>query len=647
MRKRVLILLCIAALLLGTFAGCGETVQQVPDNAKSVNLVNKIGLASVGEKYNLSKIIIEQRNVEYTATASYVDPDTGKTVDLEVTELCFVPDKKADILVKITGTSDKETYYSEITIPMEEHQQTEELIQTDALDALLASDGAAGEADEGVIKTVVFDSQYIKNDASVTALQVDFHNPEAADEGTFLVNLSNCALTPYYSARVWENAAVSFWAYNPMEKDIQFKLSSFNEYTAENLFWNSDNNTQVQTAKAGEWTLIQFSLYQMGIENVLFTDGTGIHTSQLKLLARYAGDGECTVYVDGLDVLPADAVEGLETGFVDIPAPEGNFVDLLEVYEISTNNDQASLSVSDNSNGGENSVCFGASEPVGWPSFRVDFGQELDLSGFDYLKFDMYAEKCYPWASVSVIYIDENGEEQRATKGFDTYREQWRTIYLNLDYLTDADLTRAVGLGFSINVSDNMVKDEFNCVYFDNVCLYERPNAQPDLPAAVQEDDDLISGSMTFANTLPGINGVCKVSQDEAGEAKSNSHLVFWTNTASGYPCVSATFMFDEEQDWSKNKIFSFDSHMDGAHYLLMFTLYTLDEFGNEQQLTMRTDTVLTHWMTNSAPLNWFKAEDGSTPDLSRVIGMSVAVDLAVNVTKEVGHIFLDNVYIY
>ena len=61
----------------------------------------------------------------------------------------------------------------------------------------------------------------------------------------------------------------------------------------------------------------------------------------------------------------------------------------------------------------------------------------------------------------------------------------------------------------------------------------------------------------------------------------------------------------------------------------------------------MRTDTVLTHWMTNSAPLNWFKAEDGSTPDLSRVIGMSVAVDLAVNVTKEVGHIFLDNVYIY
>ena len=32
--------------------------------------------------------------------------------------------------------------------------------------------------------------------------------------------------------------------------------------------------------------------------------------------------------------------------------------------------------------------------------------------GFDYLKFDVYAENAYPWVSVAVRYLDEEGQEQ-------------------------------------------------------------------------------------------------------------------------------------------------------------------------------------------------------------------------------------------
>ncbi len=646
-KTKLIAVLCVLAVLLSVFSGCGDSQGKVPENAKKVQVLNKIAAAEVGEKYNLSKIIIEQKNVEYSASASYVDPASGKTVALDVTELSFVPEAAADILVKIFGKSDTDTYYTEVTVPMGEIKQVEENTLSDIMDSLLATDGAAGQAAEGVVKTVISDNQYIKGENSTSSLMVKFQNPTKSSEGAQLLTLSHYSLMAYYSARVWDNAAVTFWVYNPMEQDVQLKLTSYNEYNERTLLWDSEQNTQVQLAKAGEWTYVSFSLYKMGIDNVLFTDDSGIHKSRLTVDARCEGTEECTVYIDGLDVVLADTVEGLETGYEPPPLPEGDFSDLFATCQVVTSNEEASLSISDKGNGSEDSVCFGASEPLGSPSFRVNFPQETDISGFDYLKFDMYAEKCYPWASVSVIYIDENGEEQRSGKGFDTYREQWRTLYMNLDYVKDADLTRVVGFGFSINVSTNMVEDAFNCVYFDNLSLFTYPNAQPELPAPLVEDYDLISGPMCPANTIPGINGVCKVAEDEEGTQKSNSQLLFWTNTASGYPNVTTTFMFDEEQDWSKSQIFSFDSHMYGAHYLLMFTLITLDENDNIQYLKMRTDTVLTHWMTNSMPMNWFTAEDGSEADFSRVIGMTIGVDLAVNVTREIGHIFLDNVYVY
>ena len=104
--------------------------------------------------------------------------------------------------------------------------------------------------------------------------------------------------------------------------------------------------------------------------------------------------------------------------------------------------------------------------------------------------------------------------------------------------------------------------------------------------------------------------------------------------------------MFDEEQDWSDYSVFSYDTHQSNAHYWMCFTIHTLTEDGVRKDVKMYNDTVLTHWMTNSAPFAWFKNEDGSKPDLSRVIGLSISVDMAVNVTDEVGYIFFDNIYV-
>ena len=105
--------------------------------------------------------------------------------------------------------------------------------------------------------------------------------------------------------------------------------------------------------------------------------------------------------------------------------------------------------------------------------------------------------------------------------------------------------------------------------------------------------------------------------------------------------------MFEKEQDWSSCSALSFDSHQYNGHYWMGFTLITLDEEGNVKTYFWRHDTVLTHWMTNTAPFEWFKDDEGNsaTPeDLKRVIGMKISVDLAVNVTSEVAHIFFDNV---
>lgn len=646
MYRRVVVLLCVMTLLFtGFFSGCGganNIDQPLPSsgqNSLKIHVNEEIPGAYVNTAYDVTSLITEEDGVKYTYKATYVDPENGTTKKLTVKSGKLTPKVEAEIQLVITAQKGKETAQATIMIPMG--------IVADAIDTLLASDGVSGAA-ASVVKTVNQDKQYIYGDNSTSSLSVSFTNPASETNGTELLDLSHYALTAYYSDRIWNNAAVIFRVYNPMDQDIDFKLTSYDPKKITTYFWDSEANTQIQTAKAGQWTQIVFSLYKMGIEQVLFSAPDGLREDSLKVLARYQGSGECKLYIDDVDVIPAQTVEGLDTGYVVSKLPNGDFNDLLKTCKVYTNEHTGQLSASTKGNGSKDSYCFGSDIACGYPTFYIDFPQVTDISGFDYLKFDVFAENAYPHVTAAIRYIDENGDIQKHGTSYDYRRDEWRTLYVNLDYLQYADLTKAVGICFSVHMDSRFVEGQYNAVYFDNVCLYQHPQDQPDLPAATVEDHDLISGSFYASNTKPGTSGVCKVSADETGLSKSNSTLLFWTNNACGYPNVVATFMFKEEQDWSNKQMLSFETHQHHAHYWMGITLIALDEDGNEVTYFYRHDTVLTNWQINNFPFSWFHFRDldGETAkpeNLKRVVGMKISVDLAVNITSEVGYIFFDN----
>lgn len=647
--KRSIAFLCALVILCSAFfTGCGTP--NTPGNAvqpeqggtipeSSVPVVENIPLAYVGSDYDLTSVVLVEEGVEYSFTASYVDPENGETTELKVRRGKIKPKAETDIQIVATATKDGESDTFEFTVPV--------YISSDAVDRLLASEGAAGEASVGVNKVVTKDSAYIKNENSTSSLEVVFTNPEAANDGAVLLTLSHYSMQAYYSAKVWNNAAVTFWVYNPMPQDVQFKIASYNPANFKTLLWDTAENNQIQTAKAGQWTQINFSLYDMDIKQMLFNAPDGLREDNLRVLARYAGSEECKIYIDCVDVVHVDSL-GLATGYIEAEPPTGDFSDLLSNCKVYTLDPIAELSKTTEGNGTNTAYQFGADKKAGYPTFYIDFPEVTDISGFDYLKFDVYADKCYPYVTAAVRYIDENGEEQKHGTSYDFYREQWRTIYVNLDYLKYADLTKAVGLCFSIHIDSHFVENSFNCVRFDNVMLYEYENDEPEMAPALVEDNDLLNNPFYPANIKPNTSGVAKVATDEKGDSRSSSALLFWTNNACGYPNVFAKFQFEQEQDWSSCAALSFDSHQYNGHYWMGFTLFTLDEEGNEKTYFWRHDTVLTHWMTNTAPFEWFKDSDGNSAkpeDLKRVTGISISVDLAVNVTDEVAHIFFDNMF--
>ncbi len=646
MLKQRLISFLIASILCCALVGCGAKVNiptAIPTQpaAKYIQVKEEIPPAYVDSSYDLKQVVAQLDGVEYKYSAVYTDPVSRKEKKLTVKSGKMIPKVVADISVTVTAEKDaeKETYQFEVPVSY----------VYDVLDTLLASDGVAGAADNSVSKELVRENEFLKAEGSTSSLKVNFSNPTETNRGTKLLDLSHYSLMAYYSSRVWDNAAVTLWVYNPNAEDVELKLTSFNSVTSKSLDWSSNANTQVQYAKAGEWTKVSFSLYQMDIYQVLYNSGDSVRMDQLELHGRYDGSGNCTIYIDGVDVVDASVIEGLETGYVEPVLPSGDYTDLFKSCRVYNGDSGAKLEISSYGNSSKDSYRFGSDTQLGYPTFYVDLPGETDISGFDYMKFDVYAEKCYPYVSVAIRYIDENGEVKHQGTTYDFYREQWRTLYVNLDYLSDVDLTRVVGFNFSINVASHMVENAFNCVYFDNLSLYEHLQNEPEQAAPIVEDHDLISGAMLPSNIKIGTSGVCKVSEDETGTGKSNSMLLFWTNNACGYPNVFTTFRFNSEQDWSGMNVLNFDTHQFNGHYWMGFTVFVLDEEGNEKTLFWRHDTVLTHWMTNSAPLTWFTKEDGSSAtadDFKRVVGLKIAVDMAVNVTDEVAQIYFDNIFV-
>ncbi len=625
---------CVLLLLMALLCACGkESTAEPQPNAFAIAVKEQIPQGVVGEAYKLSSVVTEEKGIEYTYTAGYTDPATGETVELKVKNKKITPKAEADITVTVTATKGEETSRVTFVIPVPS--------KADIMDQLLASNG---EAD--VTKTITKDTKYLRAEGSISALEITFTNPSQEDEGAVIADLSHYALQAYYSAQVWRNAAVSFWVYSPMEQDVSFKLGSVNPYNQTTLLWDSPENTQVCIAKAGQWTQVVFSLYDMGITKPLVRAMTYENEDSLTLLARYEGSDSCTLYIDGLDIVHAESIEGLTTGYKEIAAPAGNFSDLLKTCKVYTRETDAKLTESTNGNGSKDAWCFNPERQIGYPMLHVDFSQATDIRGFDYLKFDVFAENAHPWVSVAIRYLDENGQEQKTGTSYDFYREQWKTIFVNLSYLPDADLSQVVGFDLAVYTDKGYVDGKPISMYFDNMELYEYPGDEPQMMPAMLEDNDIISGVFYTENTKPNTSGVCKVAVDETGEQISNSTLLFWANNACGYPNVTATFPYEQPKDWSDYDLLSLDAHQYHGHYLMIMDILYLDENGKQKTLSWRHDTVFTHWQTVNAPLEWFQTEDGESakPEhLKRVVGFRISVDLAANVTAEVAHIYFDN----
>jgi len=613
MKKQLFVLLCILCLAL---SGCGDNHPAKTASPVPISVSENIPYAVVGEAYDLSALIAEDDGVTYEFSATYQDPESGEPKTLNVRSGKITPRAEAEIAVTITATKGDSSSTAEFVIPIK--------ISADVMDQRLAAQG---------FTTVTKDAAFIHEENSTSALEATF------SQSASLFQLSDYALHPYYSAQVWDNAAVTFWVYNPAEQEVAFKLATHNPATGVSLDWDSPENTQVQIATPGQWTQIAFSLYDMGITQPLMNAATYQNEDSLQVLVRCEGLESCTIYIDKLDIVDAETI-GLKTGFQKSPAPAGDYSDLLSTCEVYTEDSVASLEQIS-----QGCYRFGSSQQAGYPVLYVDFPQVTDISGFDYLKFDVMGENCYPHLSVSVRYLDENGNIQQKGTSYDYYRNQWQTIYLNLDY-PEADLTKAVGIIFSVHMDRNFVAGQFNSVSFRNVALYSYPEAEPQMSPAILEDNDIISGPFYTTGTKPNVNGVCKVDSDGTGNSRSNSTLLFWTNNACGYPNVEATFLFDSTQDWSGHNILSFDTHQAGGHYWLQFDLIYLDAEGRQQTAWWRHDTIMTNWQTNHASLDWFKTPDDNSikpTDLTQVVGIKIQANMAINVTSEVAHIYFDN----
>lgn len=621
----LLFTLCIFAI------GCQKEEQlQEP---LTLALAANVEPAQMGKNYDLRDLYTEEEGVQYSFKVSYFDPISDAQTDIPVTEkLKFKQEYPADVNVQITAIRGGETVTKEVTVPV--------AFDADIVDCLLVTGGKAGYADPGVSKVLCFDNTYLKQETSETSLAVTFTS--GADEGVTVLDLCHYSLTPYYSARIWNDAVVTFWVYNPMPNDIEFRLKVKDANAKINISWDSAANTQVQFAKAGEWTQVFFSLKQYGVDGILYMDEDLTRDDILELQAQYQGTEACTMYIDGVDVVPAYQLAG-SLSDIEIPAEP---IDLLEkckltVSSLGSNGSYQTTKTA--TNGSEDAFRIAASAQAGYPMIKLKFPSVTDISHYDFLRFDVKATNASPWTGVYLKYLDKSGKEQSATYYADFKTGSWRSINIPLNMFTDADLTRVTAIHLCVNFSDGFREGAENEILFDNVYLTTLEASVPTNQPAVMEDDDLISGPFQWSGTggvLEGRNGIIKVSEDGNGNSRSNSALVFWANTTSGYP--RASFFFDSPQDWSDVTEMYIDTRMENAYGWVSIDLITYDEDGMIDYIQYTFDAINSAWNTHVIPIQWF-----DTANLPLIYGIRLTCNLdGAFVSGAVSKVYIDNLYI-
>ena len=305
--KNILLMLVTIALL-ASFAGCDQQGSSKGKSPLTVNTVQIVPAAYLDEPYDLLDIILTEEGVEYSATACYVEyvynegakQYTANEQTVAVNGLCFTPTSLNETVVTITAVRGKETSSKTVYIPTSIHAEP--------LDELYQSNGILGYADSGISKSINLDPQFIHQEDSVTSLRVEFNGKDPHAFGNAFLELSNFRAQEIFTDKVWDNAIITFWVFNPMEKDVEFQLVIVDNTHAEMRDWNNNEGPHRQFAKAGQWTQIFFSLRNLGTKHKIVKDEFSSEYMAIKM--QYADfDMENAYsyhfYLDNLDVVPA------------------------------------------------------------------------------------------------------------------------------------------------------------------------------------------------------------------------------------------------------------------------------------------------------------------------------------------------------
>ena len=305
----VIALLSVAALIVAGILFWPEAQPEIPKgDALRIEWNKKFPNAYLGEPYDLRQIINMQEGVSYSAAAVYQNYDTMESFSLEVTDLYFTQNEMFDIRVTVTAQKGAETAQRSIEIPVE--------IRADPVDDLLRSGGLLSWAEGSISKQLNADPTYVKGENSKTSLLVTHQNSDSGNNGKVFLSIAGEEIMPYLTDRKWENAALTFWVYNPMPEPFEFQMYFVDGDTGFYIDWTNDEKPthQRQYAAPGEWTQIKFSLKRVGIVRPYSGE-----KDVMSVRVRYGGHPgagityEYNFYTDGLDVVPASQFPDLDT----------------------------------------------------------------------------------------------------------------------------------------------------------------------------------------------------------------------------------------------------------------------------------------------------------------------------------------------
>lgn len=299
--KKTVVFLFVLVVALALLAGC-EQLPSKPalNNATSFELktVKVVPTAYLGDAYDLFDVILPEKDVEYSATACYVDIETKTDHPLEVVDMYFTPEKVQETVVTITATKGDEIATKIVYIPTSIH--------ADPLDAAFCG----GWSDPGFSKNVSIDPNFIKDGA--TSVHVSWNSVDPHIGGNTIFPLLSEA-TALYTDQTWENAIVTFWVYNPNDKYIEFQFRHCGEDF--DTDFTDREGPQKLFALPGQWTQVFYSVRKGGTVGVPDRDkqylGLKFRYEDYSTTEAYAFD----FYVDGFDVVPAEMYPDVDTEY--------------------------------------------------------------------------------------------------------------------------------------------------------------------------------------------------------------------------------------------------------------------------------------------------------------------------------------------